>query len=312
MRVLITGSTGLVGTALLDVLQRQRHDVARLVRPSTRSHIVSRESSPATPDLAWDPIAGTLDAAANGANAIVHLAGASIAAGRWTASRKRLLRDSRVAATRHLVEALAQLPHPPKVFVAASAIGFYGDRGEEELTESSAPGQDFLADLCRDWEAESARAAAFGARVVLLRFGIILARRGGALPSMALPFRLGAGGRIGSGRQWMSWLALQDAVGIIGYALENSSLSGPVNAVAPHPVRNADFAATLGRVLHRPALIPTPGFVLRLALGEMADALLLSSQRVLPKTLQRLGFPLLHQALEPALQSILRRQSLDP
>ena len=307
MRVLISGSTGLVGTALLDAFRQQGHDLARLVRPSTRSRPADRGTSPESLNVAWDPVAGTLDAAANGADAVVHLAGASIAGGRWTASRKRLLRESRVAATRHLVGALAQLPHPPKVFVSASAVGFYGDRGDEELTESSAPGQDFLADLCRDWEAESGRAAAFGARVVFLRFGIILAKHGGALPRMALPFRLGAGGRIGSGRQWMSWLALQDAVGIIGYALVTSALSGPINAVAPHPDRNAGFAATLGRVLHRPALFPTPGFVLRLVLGEMADALLLSSQRVLPEKLQRLGYPFVHQALEPALQSVLRR-----
>ena len=307
MRVLISGSTGLVGTALIDALRRQGDDIARLVRPATRACPAGRGSSPATADLAWDAIAGTLDAAASGADAVVHLAGASIADGRWTASRKRLLRDSRVAATHHLVGALAQLPQPPKVFVAASAIGFYGDRGDEELTESSAPGQDFLADLCREWEAESGRAAAFRARVVFLRFGVILAKHGGALPRMALPFRLGAGGRIGSGRQWMSWLALEDAVGIVGYALRTSALVGAVNAVSPQPARNADFSATLGRVLHRPALFPTPGFVLRLALGEMADALLLSSQRVLPGKLQRLGYPFVHQALEPALRSVLRR-----
>jgi len=307
MKVLISGSTGLVGTALLDALRQQGHNLARLVRPSTRNRPAGRATSPVALNLAWDPVAGTLDAAASGADAIVHLAGASIAGGRWTASRKRLLRDSRIAATRHLVDALAKLPQPPKVFVAASAVGFYGDRGDEELTESSAAGQDFLAQLCRDWEAESGRAAAFGGRVVLLRFGIILAKHGGALPQIALPFRLGVGGRIGSGRQWMSWLALADAVGIIGYALRTSALSGPVNAVAPQPSRNADFSAALGRVLHRPALFPTPSFVLRLALGEMADALLLSSQRVLPEKLQRLGYPFVHQALEPALQSVLRR-----
>jgi uncharacterized protein (TIGR01777 family) len=256
-------------------------------------------------DLAWDPIARTLDPGADGADAVVHLAGASIAGGRWTASRKRLLRDSRVTATHDLVEALAQFRQPPRVFVAASAIGFYGDRGDEALTEASPPGRDFLADLCREWEAESARAAEFGARVVLLRLGIVLARHGGALPQIALPFRLGAGGRIGSGRQWMSWVALEDIVGIIGYALRTDTLTGPVNAVGPNPVRNAEFAATLGRVLHRPALFPTPGFVLRLVLGEMADALLLSSQRVIPEKLQRLGYPIVYQAVEAALRSVL-------
>ena len=307
MRVLISGSTGFLGTALLDAFRAQGHDLARLVRPSTRNPPAGRVRSPEPVSLAWDPVAGTLDAAASGADAVVHLAGASIADGRWTASRKRLLRDSRVAATRQLVGALAQLPQPPKVFVAASAIGFYGDRGDEELTESSASGRDFLADLCRAWEAESGRAAAFGARVVILRFGIILAKHGGALPRMTLPFRLGAGGRLGSGRQWMSWVALEDVVGIVEYALRTDGLTGPVNVVAPNPVRNAHFAATLGRVLHRPALLPTPGFALRLALGEMADALLLSSQRVLPEKLQRLRYPFVEQRLEQALHTVLRR-----
>ena len=202
MRILITGSTGLVGTALLDAF-RQKYDLARLVRPSTRNRSTGRARSPEPLSLAWDTAAGHLDAAASGADAVIHLAGASIADRRWTASRKRLLRESRVAATRQLVDALGQLARPPKIFLAASAIGFYGDRGDEELTESSASGQDFLADLCRGWEAESARAAAFGARVVILRFGIILAKHGGALPRMALPFRMGVGGRLGSGRQWM-------------------------------------------------------------------------------------------------------------
>jgi len=307
MRVLISGSTGLVGTALLAAFRRQGHQLARLVRPSTRNRPAGRGTSPDVLNLAWDPLSGTLDSATSGADAVVHLAGASIAGGRWTAARKRLLRESRVAATHHLVEALGKLPQPPKVFVGASAIGFYGDRGDEELTESSAPGRDFLAGLCCEWEAESARAAHFGARVVLLRLGIVLDRHGGALPQMALPFRLGVGGRIGSGQQWMSWVALEDVVGIVGYALSSSALSGPVNAVAPHPERNVDFAVTLGRVLHRPTLFPTPGFVLRLALGEMAEALLLSSQRVVPEKLQRIGYPFVHQALEPALESVLRR-----
>jgi uncharacterized protein (TIGR01777 family) len=189
MRVLISGSTGLLGTALLDTLPRQGHDLARLVRPSTRNPTAGPARSPGVPNLAWDPVGGGLDPAANGADAVVHLAGASIAGFRWTAARKRLLRDSRIAVTRHLVEGLAQLPQPPRIFVAASAIGIYGDRGDESLTESSAIGSDFLADLCREWEAESHRAASFGARVVTLRFGVILARRCGALPQMAMPFQ---------------------------------------------------------------------------------------------------------------------------
>jgi uncharacterized protein (TIGR01777 family) len=304
MRVLISGSTGLLGTALVDALPRQGHDLARLVRPSTRNPTAGPARSPGVPNLAWDPIGGGLDPAADGADAVVHLAGASIAGGRWTAARKRLLRDSRVAATRHLIDALGQLPRPPKILVAASAIGIYGDRGDEPLTESSSPGHDFLADLCRDWEAEANRAVSFGARVVALRLGVILARHGGALPSMALPFRLGVGGRIGSGRQWMSWLALEDAAGIVGRALTNGAISGPINAVSPQPVRNADFSAALGRALHRPALFPTPRLALRLALGELADALLLSSQRVLPEKLQGLSYPFVYQSLDSAMASV--------
>ncbi len=308
MRVLISGSTGLVGTALLDALREEKCDLARLVRPATHNRTAARSRSPEPLSLAWDPVAGILDGAASGADAVVHLAGASIADGRWTASRKQLLRESRIDATRQLVEALSRLAKPPKIFVSASAIGFYGDRGDEELTESSAPGRDFLADLCVAWEAESARAAAaFGARVASLRFGIILAKDGGALPRMALPFRLGVGGRLGSGRQWMSWVALEDVVGIIKHALATSSVSGPVNVVAPEPVRNVDFTAVLGRVLRRPTLFPAPRFALRLALGEMANALLLSSQRVLPKEVRASGYLFSYQTLGRALQGILGR-----
>jgi uncharacterized protein (TIGR01777 family) len=306
MRLLISGSTGFVGTALLDAFRSEGHDLARLVRPSTRHSGPSRPGSSELLRIAWDPAAATLDAAASGADAVIHLTGASIAGGRWTASRKRLLHDSRVFATGRLVAALGRLAKPPKVFVAASAIGFYGDRGDEELTESSPPGQDFLADLCRSWEAESERAAAFGARVVILRFGIILSRQGGALPRMAMPFRLGFGGRLGSGRQWMSWITLEDVVGIVRCALTTSGLSGPINVVSPNAVRNVDFTAVLGRVLHRPTLFPAPSFALRLALGEMGNVLLLSSQRVLPRKLQEFGYPFAHQSLETALQSIWR------
>jgi uncharacterized protein (TIGR01777 family) len=304
MKVLISGSTGLVGSALLDAFRQEKYDLARLVRPSTRNRTAPRPRSPEPVNLAWDPAGGYLDTAASGADAVIHLAGASIADGRWTAARKLLLRESRVAATRQLVDALSRLAKPPKVFVAASAIGFYGDRGDEELTESSASGQDFLADLCRAWEAESSRATAFGARVVILRFGIILARNGGALPRMALPVRLGVGGRLGSGRQWMSWVTLEDVVGIVQYALGTGGVSGPMNVVSPHPIRNADFTAVLGQVLRRPTLFPAPAFALRMALGEMAGALLLSSQRVLPQRAQAYLYPFSHQSLEQALQSI--------
>jgi uncharacterized protein len=303
VKVLISGSTGLIGSSLLGALRQQGHDVARLVRPETRI----RSRNPATPnkEVRWDSQAGILDQSAEGADAVVHLAGASIAGGRWTAARKRLLRDSRIAATHHLIDSLRKLAQPPRAFIAASAIGFYGDRGNEELTELSPAGTDFLADLAREWEAASLRAAEFGARTVILRMGIVLAKDGGALPQMALPFRFGIGGRIGSGRQWMSWVALEDVVAMMQYALTADSLTGPVNAVAPHPERNAEFAKVLARVLRRPALFPTPAFALRLALGEMADALLLASQRVLPRKLENLGYRFVLPDLEPALRTVL-------
>ena len=303
MKILISGSSGFIGTALVEALAREGHTVCRLVRPQSAG-----QSGPQGSAVHWDPLSGELDsAAAEGAQAVVNLAGASIAEGRWSNARKRVLRSSRVDATRQLVGALSRLTRPPQVFVSASAIGYYGDRGDEELTEQSAPGSDFLAALARNWEAEAARAAGFGARVVLPRFGLILAARGGALPRMLLPFRLGVGGRLGPGKQWMSWLTLADAVGIIRYALASSGVQGPVNAVTPHAVRNAEFTATLGRVLRRPTLFPAPAMALRLALGEMAQALLLSSQRVLPRKLEDLGYSFQQPRLEPALRAILAR-----
>jgi uncharacterized protein len=301
--VLISGSTGLVGSALANALRRQGHDVAGLLRPATRVRSSGAQA------VSWDPEAGALDPGAEGADAVVHLAGASIAEGRWTAARKRLLRDSRVAATHSLIGALKKMTRPPGVFIGASAIGFYGDRGDEELTESSAPGTDFLADLTRQWEAASLRASEFGARAVVLRTGIVLDKKGGALPRMALPFRFGAGGRLGSGQQWMSWLALEELVAMIQFALATNSLSGPANAVAPHPVRNTDFTRVLARVLRRPALFPAPAFALRLALGEMADRLLLASQRVLPKKIESLGYRFLLPDLESALRAVLAADS---
>jgi uncharacterized protein (TIGR01777 family) len=254
----------------------------------------------------WNPQSGLLNSRAEGADALIHLAGASIAGHRWTEPWKRELRDSRVAATHHLIASLRRLRRPPQIFVAASAIGFYGNRGGEELTESSPAGTDFLAQLTADWETESAGAAELGARGVILRFGVILAKHGGALPRMALPFRLGLGGKIGSGRQWISWVTLEDIVGVIRFALETNLLSGPANAVSPNPAQNAEFSATMGRVLRRPAIFPTPSFILRLALGEMADSLLLASQKVYPTKLQKLGYRFLYPDLEPALAAVLK------
>jgi uncharacterized protein (TIGR01777 family) len=304
MRILVSGSTGFLGTALVETLEGQGHAVTRLVRPGTAQRSAS---SVLAQDIAWDPVTGQFGAAAaEGAEALIHLAGASIAEGRWNTSRKQLLRTSRIDATRNLVGALAKLQRPPRVIVAASAIGYYGNRGDETLNEASAPGSDFLAELCREWEAETARGAEFGARVVNLRLGIILAAHGGALPRMALPFKLGAGGRLGDGRQWMSWLSLPEVVSIIQFALANSGLSGPVNAVTPNPVRNSEFTAALAKSLHRPALFPAPAFALRLALGEMADALLLPSQKVMPSKLVDSGYRFLQPDLASALAEAFR------
>ena len=305
MRILVSGSTGFLGTALVETLKGQGDTIARLVRPATARRNVAdaREQT-----VAWDPVGGQFDAAAaEGAEALVHLAGASIAGGRWSAGRKELLRTSRIDATRHLFAALAKLQRPPRVIVAASAIGYYGNRGEETLTEASAPGNDFLSGLCREWEAETARGAAFGARVVNLRFGIILAAQGGALPRMAMPFQFGAGGRLGDGRQWMSWLTLKEATSMVQFSLASSGLSGPVNAVTPTPVRNSEFTSALAKALRRPALFPAPRFALRLALGEMADALLFASQRVLPSKLADSGYPFLQPNLAGAFAEVFHR-----
>jgi uncharacterized protein (TIGR01777 family) len=305
MRILISGSTGFLGTALVETLEGQGHSIMRLVRPATSQKSVAGARAQT---VSWDPVAGKFDAAgAEGAEALIHLAGASIAEGRWNASRKDLLRTSRIDATRHLIGALAKLQRPPRVIMAASAIGYYGDRGDETLTEASPPGKDFLAVACREWEAEAERGAEFGARVVNLRFGIILAAHGGALPRMAMPFKFGAGGRLGNGRQWMSWLTLKETVSIIQFALATSGLTGPVNAVAPNPVRNSEFTGVLAKTLHRPALFPAPAFALRLALGEMADALLLVSQKVIPSKLADSGYPFLQPSLAGALAEVFRK-----
>ncbi len=297
MKILISGASGLTGTALLGVLRGQGHDVTRLVRPG---------SAASAGDIAWDPMAATVDVAAmEGMDAVVHLSGASIAQGRWTPARKAVLRSSRIDTTRVLVDALASLRQKPRVFVSASAIGCYGDRGDEILTESSTIGTDFLALTVRDWEAEATRAEVSGIRTVMLRFGVILASEGGALPQMLMPFKFGLGGRLGSGRQWMSWIALEDAVAIICSAIANENLRGPLNVVAPNPLTNADFTRVAAAVLHRPAIFAAPAFTLRIALGEMADALLLASQRVIPERLLAEGYAFHHPEIESALRSIL-------
>lgn len=301
LKVLISGSTGLVGAALSRGLKSAGHTVCRLIRAETSRAALSAEEGF---DVRWDPATGELGGAAVGADAVVNLAGASIADGRWTPARKAVLRTSRVDTTQALVAAIAKMAARPRVLVSASAIGYYGDRGDEVLTEESAAGTDFLGTLGKDWEAEALKAEALGIRVVRARFGVILSREGGALPRMLLPFRLGLGGRLGSGQQWMSWIHLEDVVGCLLQLLENGSHRGAVNVVSPQPVRNSEFTREVASALHRPAVFPTPAFALRLALGEMADALLLSSQRVQPAALQKITFPFRFGDLDRALAAL--------
>jgi uncharacterized protein len=301
MKILVTGATGLVGTALATSLARDGHMVCRLVRPQTKTE----GGASGTLDVAWNPETGELGGAAVGAEAVVNLGGASIADGRWTEARKKILRTSRVDATRALVTALGKMNAKPDVLVSASAIGIYGNRGDEILSEESAPGNDFLAAISRDWEVEALRAEEFRTRVVLARFGIILAKHGGALPKMILPFKFGTGGRIGSGKQWMSWVALEDVVEILRFALTKRELRGTINVVSPQPVTNAEFTKSLANAMHRPALFPAPAFALRLAMGEMADALLLGSQRVLPGVLTKVGYRFMNLELRPVLKKLL-------
>jgi uncharacterized protein len=304
MKILITGSTGLIGRALVRDLKQAGHTVCRLLRPETSGEALRGGEGF---DVRWNPSTGELGAAGVGADAVVNLAGASIADGRWTAARKKVLRDSRVETTRALVNALAKMAVRPRILVSASAIGYYGDRGEEILTEDSLPGSKFLSEVAKEWESEATKAEALGIRVVLLRFGVVLAKQGGALPQMARPFRLGAGGRIGSGQQWMSWISLEDGVGVVRMVLENGNVRGAVNVVAPEPVRNEEFARALAMALHRPALFPAPAFALRLVLGEMADALLLASQRVVPAELEKLRYKFADTDLRSTLERLFCR-----
>jgi hypothetical protein len=299
MKILISGSSGLVGKTLTAVLRNEGHTVARLVRPGGKL---------LPGDVSWDPMAATMDTAAmEGTDAVVHLSGASIADGRWTPARKAILRSSRIDTTRVLVDSLGNLRAKPSVFVCASATGYYGDRGDEILTESSSTGTDFVALLARDWEAEASRAELSGIRTAILRFGLVLSKDGGALPRMLLPFRLGLGGRFGTGDQWMSWIALDDAVAIVRSAIADARFSGAWNVVAPNPVRNAEFTRVLAGVLHRPALFPVPAFVLHMILGEMADLLLLASQRVVPARLAAMQYPFRFEAIEAALQAVVAK-----
>jgi uncharacterized protein len=296
LRVLVTGASGLIGTALVPSLAAAGHRVTRLVRGQPRG-----------PDeFHWDPLSGRLDPAAlQDCQAVFHLAGESIAGGRWTPRRKARIRDSRVAATLLLATAIAAASPAPSALICSSAMGYYGDRGDQILDETSGPGSGFLSDVVGDWEAAAEPAARSGVRVIHLRTGLVLSRQGGALPPLWLATSLGLGGPIGTGRQWMSWIALEDMIGAFRYALAAADLQGAVNAASPAPVSNREFVGTLGRVLGRPAFLPLPAWAVRLLLGEMGEALLLSSQRIYPRRLLAGGFQFAHPALEGALRSIV-------
>ncbi len=296
--VAITGASGLIGRALL----------ARLRLNGTRVRRLVRAPDPDSPDdIVWDPMRGVLEPRdLDGVEAVVHLAGEPIAQ-RWTGARREAIRESRVRGTDLLARSLASLDRKPSVFLSGSAVGYYGDRGDEAVDEDSPPGTDFLAGVAREWEQATGAAKDAGIRVVLLRTGIVLSPRGGALERLLPPFRLGVGGPIGSGRQWMSWIALEDHLRAMEHAIATTGIHGPVNLVAPNAVTNAEFAAVLGRVLGRPALVPVPSFALELLYGEMARATILAGQRVLPRALLRNGFHFTYPTLEEALRFELAR-----
>lgn len=303
MKIVVTGATGFVGRPLVARLLENGHEVIAWTRDPERA----RASLPALCATdSWQPHGATPPERLRGVDAVVHLAGESVAGSRWTEARKREIRSSRIDGSRSLVDAVATLPaaERPRALVSASAIGFYGDRGDEPLDESSAPGDGFLADVCRDWETEVARAGALGVRTVSIRIGVVLGKDGGALQAMLPPFRLGAGGRVGPGTQWMSWIHRDDLVALFVHAVEREDAAGIVNGVAPEPVTNADFTRELGRVLGRPTLVPVPAFALRVLLGEMA-AIVLASQRVTPVRALAAGFAFRFPALGPALDDLL-------
>jgi uncharacterized protein (TIGR01777 family) len=296
MKIVVSGSTGLIGSALTKALRRREHDVVPLVR---------RRVSPGEQALAWDPERGSVDRAGlEGADAVIHLAGENVF-GRWSPAKKQRIHDSRVKGTRLLSDALSGLHHPPATLLAASAIGYYGDRGDEALTEASPPGGDFLATVSREWEAATAAATRAGIRVVNMRNGVVLTKTGGALAKMLPAFRLGLGGPIGSGNQYVSWIVLDDIVKAMLYLLENQSLVGAVNMTAPTPVTNREFAKALGKVLGRPAVVTAPAFALRMAFGTEGATMLQSGQRVLPARLVASGFDFSFIQVEPALRHLL-------
>jgi len=298
MKIVVSGSTGLIGSPLVEALQRRGDEVVRLIRPPQATTGGA---------LRWDPERGTIDRAGlEGVDAVIHLAGENVF-GRWSTAKKQHIRDSRVHGTRLVSDAVAALTKRPAVLLAASAIGYYGDQGDTQLTERSPPpaGGDFLAEVARDWEAATASAARAGVRVVNMRFGVVLTPSGGALGKMLPPFRLGLGGPVGSGKQYVSWIELGDVIRAILHLLERSDLSGPVNMTAPSPVTNRELATSLGKVLHRPAGLPVPAFALRMAFGAEGAAMLQSGQRVLPERLVASGFKFRFETMEPALRDLL-------
>lgn len=298
MKIAVTGASGLIGSALVTKAESSGHEVVRLVRRPP--------SGPA--EVAWDPIAGVLDPSGLvGVEAVVHLAGAGVGERRWTEAYRRTIRDSRVLGTRTLVTALSRMATPPRVLVSGSAIGFYGERGEEDLTEASAPGEGFLAGVVRDWEAEAHRATAAGIRVVTARTGLVMSPTGGAFGRLLPLIRLGLGGRLGSGRQWWSWITLVDEVAALLH-LTQAPVEGPVNLTAPHPARNAEIVKALASAAGRPAALPVPGLALRVAVGEFSEDIL-ASQKVLPHRLQEAGFAFEHESADDAAAWVIRSVS---
>jgi hypothetical protein len=295
MKILISGASGLIGTHLIPTLRAKGHEIYRLVRKTPRG----------ADEIQWDSKTGFSEAeAAKLANfdAVVHLAGDNIASENWSPEKKRVIRESRVTGTRVLVDALRKTQNPPKIFVSASATGFYGNRGDEDLTEESPKGEGFLPDVCDEWEQEARKAENFGARVALLRTGVVLTKEGGALEKMLTPFKFGVGGTVGSGKQFMSWIALDDVLDIYHLVLETDTLRGAINTTAPNPVTNEEFTETLGKILHRPTILPVPEFAIKLLFGEMGERLLLEGNKVLPKKLQDAGFAFKYPNLEDALK----------